>query len=126
MVLYQRGQPAFGWDILRRLFWLGASNIYYPQEHDCDRPLATAHTRANEISGLCGAEAILFGLIGFQPQYDGTLYIHPQVTAPGTINIKGFGYRKDVFDVEVSTQKLRVWRNGEIVYEGVPQRVKIR
>jgi hypothetical protein len=125
LILYERGHAKLAWDILRRHFWMGNTYIYYPQEHFCDRPLAPPHTRPNEISGMCGAEAILFGLIGFQPQYDGTLLIHPQVTESGTINIKGFVYRENAFDVEVSAKSLKVLRNGKVIYEGVPKRVKI-
>jgi hypothetical protein len=124
-IMYERGYPKAGWDILRRHFWMGKQYPYYPQEHFCDRPMAPPHTRANEISGLCGAEAILFGLIGFQPQYDGTLFINPQVTVPGNINIKGFVFHNNTFDVEVSTSKMIVNRNGKSVYKGKPQRVKI-
>jgi hypothetical protein len=126
LIMYDRAYPKLGWDILKRLFWMGKHCLYYPQEYFCDRPMGPPHTRANEVSGLCGAEAILFGLIGFQPQYDGTLFINPQVTAAGNISIKGFVFHKNTFDVEVSASKVTVNRNGKLVYKGKPQRVKIR
>jgi hypothetical protein len=125
LILYERGHAKQAWDILRRHFWMGSSYIYYPQEYFCDRPFAPPHTRANEISGMCGAEAILFGLVGFQPQYDGSLFIHPRVTESGTISITGFVYRGSVFDIEVSAKALKVLCNGKVIYDGIPERVKI-
>jgi hypothetical protein len=105
---------------------MGKHSLYYPQEIHCDRPSESeVLSRANIIAGLTAAEAILYGLTGFQPQYDGTLYIHPQVTVPGTINIKGFVYRNNTFDVEVSASKIMVNRNGKTIYKGKPKRVKI-
>ncbi|KAA6301152.1 MAG: hypothetical protein EZS26_002673 [Candidatus Ordinivivax streblomastigis] len=125
LIMYDRGYPQTGWDILRRHFWMGKHCLYYPQEHYCDRPMAPPHTRANEVTGLCGAEAVLFGLIGFQPQYDGTLFINPQVTVEGNISLKGFVYHQHTFDVEVSASKIMVNRNGKTIYKGKPKRIKI-
>jgi hypothetical protein len=125
LTLYHRGYPKEGWDVLRRHFWMGRHFPYYPQEHFCDRPMAPSHKRANEFAGLCGAEAILFGLIGFQPQYDGTLFINPQITVDGTINVNGFVYRNNTFDVKVSRSALLVRKNGETIYEGAAKRVRI-
>jgi hypothetical protein len=125
LTMYEKGYPKVGWDVLRRHFWMGRQFPYYPQEHLCNRPIAPHHTRANDISGLCGAEAILFGLIGFQPQYDGSLYIHPQITVSGTINLKDFVYRENTYDVEASASKLKVSRNGKPIYNGKPKQVKI-
>jgi hypothetical protein len=125
LIMYERGYPKNGWDILKRHFWMGKNCLYYPQEHFCDRPMAPPHTRANEVTGLCGAEAILFGLIGFQPQYDGTLFINPQITVEGNIYIKSFVYHKNTFDVEVSASKLAVSRNGKTIYKGKPKRIQI-
>jgi len=75
---------------------------------------------------LCGVETILFGLIGFQPQYNGELYINPQPNNEGNIDIKGFVFRKNTFDISLSAKKLFVRRDGRTVYEGVPKRVRIR
>jgi hypothetical protein len=125
LIMYEKGYPEIGWDILRRHFWMGQQCVYYPQETFADRPLVVIHEDVNEISGLCAANAILFGVIGFQPQYDGTLNIHPQLTAPGTINIKDFVYRGNTIDVTVSAKSLTVIKNGKTIYKGKPKLVKI-
>ena len=125
LILYEKGYPEIAWDVLKRHFWMGKHFIYYPQEHYCDRPMSPANKLPNEVSGLTGAEAILFGLIGFQPQYNGELYINPQLTVNGAIQMKGFVYRQNSFDVNLSSKKMVVRRDGKTVYDGSPKRVKI-
>jgi hypothetical protein len=125
LIMFETGHPALGWDILQRLFWMGQHFTYYPQEHLCDRPMTHDRARANIISGLCGAEAILFGLMGFEPQYNGDLYAQPRLTADGTVRIKGFVFRGNTYDMEASSKRMKVWRNGQTVYSGKVQRVKI-
>jgi len=123
-MLYEKGYPEVAWDVLKRHFWMGENFIYYPQEHYCDRPMSPAYKRANVSAGLTGVETILFGLIGFQPQYNGDLYIHPQLSE-GSVHVKDFVYKKQHFDVEASTTHLVVRKNGEIIYNDVPKQVKL-
>lgn len=126
LMMYEKGYSQIAWDVLKRHFWMGKHQIYFPQEHYCDRPMSPTNKRANIAAGLCGVETILFGLIGFQPQYNGELYINPQPNNEGNIDIKGFVFRKNTFDISLSAKKLFVRRDGRTVYEGVPKRVRIR
>lgn len=123
--MFEKGYPEIGWDILQRHFWMGKQLIYFPQEHFCDRPMSPPHKRANVASGLIGAETILFGLVGFRPQYNGELYIHPQLVVDGTIQLNGFVFRNHSIDVNLSSKKMVVRCDGKPVYEGEPQLVKI-
>lgn len=125
LIMYERNRPELAWDILKRHFWMGRSFIYYPQEHFTDKPMSPQHKRSNEVSGLGGAEAILFGLIGFQPQYDGQLIINPQPYEDGEIKIKGFGFRSNKFDIDLSTKKMKIFKNGTLFYEGEPKKVRL-
>jgi len=125
LTMYEKGYPEVAWDVLKRHFWMAKHCIYYPQTHFSDRPMSNTFERANVGAGLAGAEAVLFGLIGFQPQFSGELYINPQLVVNGTIEMKGFVYRQNSFDVNLTPKKMTVRRNGKIVYNGAPKRVKI-
>jgi hypothetical protein len=125
MIMFQAGHAELGWNILRRFFWMGQHLLYYPQEHYINRPMSPANKRANVVAGLSGAETILFGLVGFQPQFDGSLFIDPKLTDEGTININGFVYRENTYNVKASKLHLSVIKNGKTVYEGKPKKIKI-
>lgn len=87
--------------------------------------MSPEHKRASEVSGLGAAEAILFGLAGFQPEYNGRLYINPQLADNVELSVKGFGFRNNIFDVELSAAKMKVIRNGSVIYDGKPERIRI-
>ncbi|MDD4192075.1 MAG: hypothetical protein PHI28_12135 [Mangrovibacterium sp.] len=125
LIMYEKNKPDLGWDILKRHFWMGKHLIYYPQEHFADKPVSPQHKRANVISGLGGAEAVLFGVIGFRPQYNGQLLIHPQPAKDGEIVVKGFGFRGSTFDVELSAEKMKVIRDGSVIYNGRPEIIQL-
>ncbi len=125
LIMYERNKPELAWDILKRHFWMGKHFIYYPQEHFADKPMSPEHKRANIVSGLAGAEAILFGLIGFQPQYDGGLFINPHPVNKGEVKITGFEYRGNSFDIELSTKEMIIFKNDTLFYNGMAKSVKL-
>lgn len=124
MTMYDKGYPEKGWDVLKRVFWMGQNLPYYPQEHFVDRPMVPTGKRANNAAGLTGAEAVLFGVLGFQPTYSGELFIHPQLTE-GTINIRDFVFKGQRFDVEANTTHMTVKKNETVIYTGTPKKIKI-
>jgi hypothetical protein len=125
LCMYNHNHKELGWDILKRHFWMGNQLLYFPQEIYSDKPKGPDHKRANTFAGLTGAETILFGLIGFQTDYNGGLFINPQPVEKGNVNIKGFGFKGQQIDVELSAEKLKVSKNGEVIYQGIPKRIKI-
>ena len=125
LIMYEKNKPDLGWDILKRHFWMGKRLIYYPQEHFADKPVSPQHKRANVVSGLGGAEAVLFGVIGFRPQYNGQLFIHPQPVKEGKIAVKGFGFRGSIFDVELSSENMKVVRDGSVIHDGRPEIIQL-
>lgn len=125
LTMYELNEPEKGWDILQRHFWMGQQLLYYPQEHLVDNPVIPGHKRSTVFAGLIGAETILFGLAGFYPDSDGRLFVNPQMTADGTVSVIGFGYKGVSFDVHFSRWKMKIIKNGEIIYDGKPQKVMI-
>jgi hypothetical protein len=125
LILYGQGKSEIAWDILKRHFWMGKYLTYYPQEHYVDRPAVPAHKRANECSGLIGAESILYGMIGLDPRIDGSLWINPQVPASENISIKGYGCRTNSFDLEFSKDNMRIIKNSVMIYEGKVKSIKL-
>jgi len=125
LILYEAGRSEIAWQVLKRHFWMGKQFIYYPQEHYCDKPSSPPHKRANVIAGLCGAEAVLFGLAGLEPDYQNRLWIDPHLTVKGHIAIRDFRFKDNRFDVEMKPDHLRVLRNSELLYDGPAKRVRI-
>ena len=124
LTLYETGEPALAWDVLRRHFWMGRHYPYFPQESYADRPQSPPNKRANIISGLTGAEAILFGLFGLQPAPDGSLHIAPQPPTGQTVALTGLRYRGHLIDITLSPGRLSVTVDGATIHEGPPARVQ--
>lgn len=125
LILYEIDKPEIAWNVLQRHFWMGKHLLYYPQEHYVDKPMTPAHKRANVIAGMTGAEAILFGLIGLQPNYNGQLWINPHPVTEGFIKIQGFIYKGNTFDIDLAPAKLIVTRNNLLLFQGSPKKMRI-
>lgn len=125
LTLYEQGRPELAWSVLQRFFWLGEHLAFFPQEQLADRPALPAHKRANVISGMCGAETILYGLLGFGPQPDGSVVFNPQPPRTGTIRLRGLGYRTHRFDIDLSATACRISMDGQVRYRGTPKRIKV-
>ena len=124
-ILYHLGESDLAWNVLRRFFWMGGMLPYYPQEMLADRPAVPAHKRANCNSGLVHAQAILYGLAGFDPRIDGSLWVHPHPPKAGRIALKGYRIRGHVVDLYLEPKIARVVCDGREVYQGEPKRIRV-
>ncbi len=125
LTLYEMNQPGMAWDVLQRLLWMGHHFPYFPQETYADRPTTPANKRANAVSGLTGAEAVLFGIIGLQPQLDGSLFIAPQPPPDTTLSLTGYIHRGHRIDLDLAPEKMVIHVNGACLHEGAIARVRV-
>ncbi|HLL96592.1 MAG TPA: hypothetical protein VK404_16560, partial [Spirosoma sp.] len=124
-MLYGEQQPDRAFDVLRRSFWLGQHLPYFPQEHYVDKPGVPAHKRANIVAGLTGAETILFYMVGLEPRLDGSLWLHPQAPASGSLTLPEVPWGGRRFSLQLSRRLCRIEQNGKVVYEGVPKLIRL-
>ena len=125
LTLYEAGEPELAWDVLERNFWMGRHYPYFPQESYADRPQSPPNKRANIISGLTGAEAVLYGLFGLQPGIDGSLHIEPQPPPGETAALTGLRFRGKTLGVVLGSGQLQVTVDGKIIHQGAMQRIQV-
>ena len=124
--LWENSASELAWDVLKRHFWMGEMLVYYPQEHYCDRPALPAHKRANIISGMTGAQALLFGMTGIKPALDGTLVIDPHPPKDGFVEINGFKYKDLTINLLMKPGYVRIESNGAVVHDGKAKKIILK
>lgn len=113
LTLWEKGEPALAWDVLRRHFWMGRHLAYIPQEHACDRPEVPAHKRANIVAGIAGCEAVVGGLFGVEAHPNGSLRWRPAPSPDGAVvRLEGYRFRDRVVDLEIGPAGARAWVDG--------------
>ena len=125
LTMYELGRPVLALDILQRFFWMGRHLPYYPQEQFADRPAVPVNKRANEISGMTGAQAILYGMAGFDPRIDGSLWINPQIPPESRLKISGYGWKQNTIDVSFFNNTFIILLNGKRIYSGKQKLIRI-
>jgi len=125
LTMYEIGRPELALDILQRFFWMGKHLAYYPQEEFADRPAVPANKRANEVAGMTGAQAILYGMIGIDPRIDGSLWINPQIPKNTMIKVTGYGHKQNRIDISLINNTFIILLNGKEIYSGKQKKIRI-
>lgn len=125
LFLYNFNYPDIAWDVLKRFLWMGKHMAYYPQELYYNRPQSPAHKRANIISGIAGAQTILFGMIGLKYETDGSIYVFPQPPHSSEITMNDLNIRGKSVDIELNYDNMKVHIDKKIIYNGKIKRLKI-
>jgi len=125
LFLYNYNHPDIAWDLFKRFLWMGKHLAYFPQEVYYNRPQAPSHKRANVISGLAGAQTILFGMIGLSYEADGKVYISPQPPQSSEININDLRIKDKSIDIGLNNGKMTVSMDKKVIYSGKIKKMKI-
>jgi hypothetical protein len=108
--LYNSGHAETADDLLGRVLWWGDRLPYWgdsivadKQDYRRDTPLQCT------IDGVCGAQAVIFGLFGVAPQFDGRVSVSPHLPAfAQRMALRGLKLRGKTMDIEVEGTRFRV------------------
>jgi hypothetical protein len=126
--LYKTGRPAQAEDLLRRILWWGERMPYWGDslvanqvDYRKDTPLQCT------IDGSAGAQCVIFGLFGVDPQIDGRIFIRPQPPAfAPRLALKGLRLRGAVLDISVDGNLVQVTCGQNTIRAKVGQRIAVQ
>ena len=113
--LFRLGRSQEPWNLLKRCLRWTERFPYFPQTiygdvlelqpHQVDWPL--------QISAGAGAQAIIHGVFGFQPQDDGTVVVAPHYDRSlGIAEIDNCSFRHHRYRIRLTPHWFEVWRDG--------------
>ena len=116
--LYACGEAERAWQLLSRCTQWVEHFPYFPQtiygdvlklqEHQIDWPL--------QISSGAGAQAVIGGVFGLKPQFDGSLDIRPNYNSTlGQAKLTGYRFRGHVYDISLAPRSFSVFKDGQLV-----------
>jgi hypothetical protein len=125
--LYNAGRTEVADDIMRRILWwgermpyLGDSQVSNEIDYRTDTPLQS------DIGTGCLAQCILFGILGIDVAFDGTIIINPKkTTLSNKMEIKGLKLRGKNIDISVDGDKFQVFVNGNKYASSIGHPVKL-
>jgi hypothetical protein len=116
--LYACGEAERAWQLLSRCTQWVEHFPYFPQtiygdvlklqEHQIDWPL--------QISSGAGAQAVIGGVFGLKPQFDGSLDVRPNYNSTlGQAKLTGYRFRGHVYDISLAPRSFSVFKDGQLV-----------
>ena len=116
--LFRMGAASTSWNLLKRCIRWTERFPYFPQTiygdvlelqpHQVDWPL--------QLSAGAGAQAIINGVFGFQPQDDGSIIIAPNYDSSlGVAEMTNCHFRGHNYRVRISPRFFEVWRDGKAI-----------
>lgn len=125
--LYKAGRAEVADDIMSRILWwgermpyLGDSQVANEIDYRTDTPLQS------EIGTGCLAQCILFGIMGIDVAFDGTIIINPKKTIlSNKMEIKGLKLRGKNIDISVDGDRFQVLVNGNKYASTIGHPVKL-
>ena len=127
-LLYNDGKPEMADNIMGRILWWGQRLPYFGDsqvaneiDYRQDTPLQA------DIGTISLAESILFGMMGVNAGFDGSITINPAKTKLARkIEVKGLKIRGKAIDISVTDDKYEVVSEGKIYRENIGKAIVIQ
>ncbi|MCX7049464.1 MAG: hypothetical protein NTX50_28760 [Candidatus Sumerlaeota bacterium] len=126
--LYHSGHPAQAGDLLRRILWWGQRMPYYPQAVRADKIDYRRDGRCNVLSGVAGAQMLIFGELGLEATPEGSISIQPRLPPETqTLTFEGVRIRNQRLDVSLDSGGCTVTlASGQTLRARLGQKLEIR
>jgi hypothetical protein len=127
-LLYLDGKPEVADNIMGRILWWGQRLPYFGDsqvaneiDYRQDTPLQA------DIGSISLAESILFGMIGINAGFDGTITINPAKTRlTKNLEIKGLKIRNKTIDISITGDKYEVVSGGKTFRNNIGKATMIK
>ena len=126
--LYKDGKAEIADEIIKRILWWGKRMPYF-----CDSQVANEIDYRQDtplqsnISTGCLAQCILFGIMGIDVEFNGTITINPKkTTLSKTMDLKGLKLRGREIDISVDGDTYKVVSDGKSYTANIGSPVKIK
>ena len=74
---------------------------------------------------MTGAQTILYGMAGFDPRIDGSLWINPQIPVNAQLQLSGYVWKQNRVNISYINNTFTILLNGEKIYSGKQKLIKI-
>lgn len=128
ILLYQAGRPGEANDLMGRCVWWGSRMPYWGDSIHADRVDYRHDTPLQcTLDAVAVAGFFVFGMFGIDPQFDGSILVHPRPAAwAPRAALRGIRIRDAVFDVELGDTEFTVISGGQTLVAPAGRTISIR